>query len=201
MRCRSRWWPAPAPCASLERFGFAYRLPLARPEYFPTKILNIFFVEGDARDRGFKGVGAVLRRFAHLEAIHRDGEAALHLIDDLKDDIVIRKRSRRPVARIRPDGNNFIRFITREIIQHAIDIVLITRLEIRTKIIGTGFAVEGSVLEIQGQRVQFTARIRKGRVAGTSISTMQRVSRMLKIRFFIMFPHFLPRSFLRDVAS
>ena len=47
--------------------------------FIPANIRNIVFVEGDAWNRGFHGDRAVVRRFAHLEAIHRDGEAARFL--------------------------------------------------------------------------------------------------------------------------
>jgi len=55
-------------------------------------MLNIVFAEFDTRDRGFEAVGAVGRRIAHLEAVDRDGEAALHLIDGVKGQVSCRQR-------------------------------------------------------------------------------------------------------------
>ena len=73
---------------SFEHIGVTYTIRRVvrsvKNEFFPENILNIVFAEGDARDRGFEAVGAVGRRFAHLEAVDRDGEAALHLIDGVK---------------------------------------------------------------------------------------------------------------------
>ena len=73
---------------SFEHIGVTYTLRhvvrSVKNEFLPANKKNIVFAEGDARDRGFEAVGAVGRRLAHLEAIHRDGEAALHLIDGVK---------------------------------------------------------------------------------------------------------------------
>ena len=76
--------------AGLKHFGFIHAEPLVllysfiKNVFFPVNILNIVGAEGDARDRGFEAVSAVGRRLAHLEAVDRDGEAALHLIDGVK---------------------------------------------------------------------------------------------------------------------
>lgn len=55
--------------------------------FLPVKKLNIVFAEFDARDRGGKAEGDVVRRIAHLEAVDRDRDAALHLIDGVKGQV------------------------------------------------------------------------------------------------------------------
>ena len=74
--------------ASLERIIVCNGITVTVSSVFiPPNILNIVFAEGDAWDRGFHGDRAVVRRVARHEAVDRDGEAALHLIDGVKGQV------------------------------------------------------------------------------------------------------------------
>ena len=82
----------PIACTSLERFGSIHVMPqvarfFTENAFLPVKKLNIVFAEFDARDRGGKAGGDVVRRIAHLEAVDRDRDAALHLIDGVKGQV------------------------------------------------------------------------------------------------------------------
>ena len=157
--------PEPIGRAGLKHCGVTHAIPhevrSIRNVTLPTNFTkNIVFAEGDARDRGFEGVGAVGRRIAHLEAIHRDGEAALHLIDGVKGQVSCLERF---IGRIDRPGDALLpahEFVGRAVLDLGeVESIALQNCE-NIGVFCLRLRVQISVLEILRDHVVF---VRKGR--------------------------------------